>query len=145
LRELADTLRAGAEAIGPTPSALPTLSEVEQRLRAELLPHQREEERALYPAAAQRLGGLDPMAPLLRMHAEIESLAERVGVLLSLAAAEGDWASVGPELRRTLFGLEALLRLHLTAEEEMLASLSGEAPPSPSPAMRGRVGEGATA
>jgi heavy metal translocating P-type ATPase len=145
LRELADTLRAGAEAIGPTPTALPTLSEVEQRLRAELLPHQREEERALYPAAAQRLGGLDPMAPLLRMHAEIESLAERVGVLLNLAAAEGDWASVGPELRRTLFGLEALLRLHLTAEEEMLASLSGEAPSSPSPAMRGRVGEGVSA
>jgi hypothetical protein len=145
LRDLADTLRAGAEAIGPTPAALPALSAVEQRLRAELLPHQREEERALYPEAARRLGGLDPMAPLLRMHAEIEGLAERIGLLLRLASAEADWASVAPELRRALFGLEALLRLHLTAEEEMLASLSAEAPSFPSPARHERERTGATA
>jgi len=128
LRQLADALREGAEAIGPAPGALPTLDGLEQRLRADLLPHQREEERALYPEAARHLGGLDPMAPLLRMHAEIETLAERVGVLLRLARDGGDWASVGPELRRALFGLEALLRLHLTAEEEMLAGLSADPP-----------------
>ena len=125
LRELAEALREGAEAIGPTPAALPVLAGVEQRLRAELLPHQAEEERALYPAAAQRLGGQDPLAPLLRMHAEMEGLAERIGVLLRLAG-NGDWATTAPELRRALFGLEALLRLHLTAEEEMLAGMSAE-------------------
>jgi heavy metal translocating P-type ATPase len=124
LRQLAEALREGAEAIGPTPAILPALAEVERRLRAELVPHQREEERALYPEAARRLGGIDPMAPLLRMHAEIEGLAERIGVLLRLAAAEGDWPQVAPELRRTLFALEALLRLHLSVEEEMLASMA---------------------
>jgi heavy metal translocating P-type ATPase len=128
LRQLADSLREGAEAIGPTPAVLPALAAVEQRLRAELLPHQREEERALYPEAARRLGGLDPMAPLLRMHAEIETLAERIGVLLRLARDGGEWDGTAPELRRSLFALEALLRLHLAAEEEMLASLSGEEP-----------------
>ena len=130
LRQLAEALREGAEAIGPEPVALPALARVEERLRAELLPHQREEERALYPEAARRLGGLDPMAPMLRMHSEIEGLAERVGVLLRLAAQEGEWRNAAPELRRTLFGLEALLRLHLAAEEEMLAGLSAEPPPS---------------
>ncbi|WP_237215071.1 heavy metal translocating P-type ATPase, partial [Falsiroseomonas oryziterrae] len=128
LRQLADALREGAEAIGPSPGLLPALDGIERRLRAELLPHQREEERALYPEAALRLGGIDPMASLLRMHAEIETLAERIGVLLRLARDGGDWDSVGPELRRALFGLEALLRLHLAAEEEILASLSAEAP-----------------
>ncbi|MGG5821486.1 heavy metal translocating P-type ATPase [Falsiroseomonas sp. HW251] len=138
LRELADTLRAGAEAIGGSPSVLPSLSAVEQRLRAELLPHQHEEERALYPEAARRLGGLDPMAPLLRMHADIEGLSERVAALIALAKDERQWGSVGPELRRTLFGLEALLRLHLAAEEEIMASLSAETPHTPSPPKGGR-------
>jgi heavy metal translocating P-type ATPase len=124
LRDLAEALRSGAEAIGPTPAALPALAEVEHRLRAELLPHQQEEERALYPAAAARLGGTDPMAPLVRMHAEMEGEAERVATLLRVA--ERDWGAAAPELRRTLFALEALLRLHLAAEEEMLAGMSAE-------------------
>jgi hypothetical protein len=124
LRRLAEALRAGAEAIGPTPAALPALEAVERSLRAELLPHQREEERALYPAAAARLGGVDPMAPLVRMHAEMEGLAERIARLLALA--EADWTGAAPELRRSLFALEALLRLHLAAEEEMLAGMSAE-------------------
>ncbi|MGG5812040.1 heavy metal translocating P-type ATPase [Falsiroseomonas sp. CW058] len=128
LRHLAEALREGAEAIGPTPAALPALAGVERRLRDELLPHQREEERALYPEAARRLGGLDPVAPLIRMHAEMEALAERIGLLLRLAAAGDDWREVAPELRRALFSLEALLRLHLTVEEEMLAGIAGEAP-----------------
>ena len=63
------------------------------------------------------------MAPLIRMHAEIEMLAERVGTLLQLAQQEDRWTATAPELRRTLFALEALLRLHLTVEEEMLADL----------------------
>jgi heavy metal translocating P-type ATPase len=128
LRQLAEALRAGAEAIGPTPAALPALADVERRLRDELVPHQHEEERALYPEAARRLGGVDPMAPLLRMHAEIEGLAERIGLLLGLAAQQGEWSSVAPELRRALFSLEALLRLHLAAEEEMLAGMEAERP-----------------
>jgi soluble P-type ATPase len=116
LRDLAERLRAAGEAIGT--DAAPDLHAIEARLRGELLPHQREEERALYPEAAARLGGQDPMAPLVRMHAEIEALAERILVLKRL-----DASSAAPELRRTLFALEALLRLHLAVEEEMLADL----------------------
>jgi heavy metal translocating P-type ATPase len=127
LRDLAEALRQGAEAIGPTPAALPALTLVEQRLRAELVPHQREEERVLYPEAARALGGTDPMAPLVRMHAEIEETAARIGVLLRVAQHDGAWDRAAPELRRSLFALEALLRLHLAAEEEMLAGFSAEA------------------
>jgi phosphoserine phosphatase len=123
LRQLAEALRAAGEAVGAAAGPGPDLATVEARLRDELLPHQREEERALYPEAARRLGGQDPMAPLIRMHAEIEALAERVAVLLRLATEGDGWAGIAPELRRTLFALEALLRLHLTVEEEMLSDL----------------------
>jgi heavy metal translocating P-type ATPase len=124
LRDLAESLRIAGEAIGA--AGLPDLAPIEERLRTELLPHQREEERSLYPAAARRLGGQDPMASMLRMHAEIEALAEHVVALARLgAAAPGD---VAAELRRSLFALEALLRLHLAAEEEMLAGFD----PAPS-------------
>jgi heavy metal translocating P-type ATPase len=126
LRDLAERLRVAGEAIGVA-SHPPDLAIIEARLRDELLPHQREEERALYPEAAARLGGQDPMAPLVSMHAEIEALAERVAVLMRLGAQPDGWGSAAPELRRTLFALEALLRLHLSVEEEMLAGL--DAPP----------------
>ncbi|MBR0671424.1 heavy metal translocating P-type ATPase [Neoroseomonas soli] len=125
LRQLAEALRDAGEAIDATPSAAAELAAVEERLRTELLPHQHEEERALYPEAARRLGGQDPMAPLIRMHAEIEALADRVAVLMGLATKDGSWEATAPELRRTLFALEALLRLHLTMEEEMLADFRG--------------------
>lgn len=143
LRQLADALREAADAIDPSGAAT-TLDALAARLRAELLPHQREEERTLYPSAALRLGGQDPMAPLIRMHAEIEGLVERVETLLRLGRKVENWESIAPELRRTLFALEALLRLHLTVEEEMLAGIAGEAArstPDPQPAARVRAAE----
>jgi heavy metal translocating P-type ATPase len=126
LRALADELREAGEAIGSAPDGLPALAALEARLRGEVLPHQREEERALYPEAARRLGGQDPLAALLRMHAEIEALTERIGVLLRLARDDGRWQATAPELRRALFALEALLRLHLSVEEEVLAGFGTE-------------------
>jgi hypothetical protein len=44
-------------------------------------------------------------------------------VLSRLGAQQDGWVAVTPELRRTLFALEALLRLHLSVEEEMLSDL----------------------
>ena len=124
LRQLADAMRDAADAIDLPLRPESGLVNLEQRLRDELLPHQRVEERDLYPEVSQRLGGQDPMGPLVRMHAEIETLAERVAVLLRLGVDETQWPTVAPELRRTLFALEALLRLHLTVEEEVMASVS---------------------
>ena len=122
LRRLVEALRVAGDAIGGTPSALPTIVALEQQLRDELLPHQREEERTLYPAAAARLGSADAMAPLIRMHAEMEALVARIATLLRLG--QPAWGTSAPELRRALFALEALLRVHLVAEEEVLAGFS---------------------
>ena len=125
LRDLAEALRGAGETLHEGPAQLVELRSLERRLREELLPHQAAEESALYPEAAARLGGQDPLGVLLRMHTEIEGLAERFSSLLPLAETPGGFAEVAPALRRTLFALEALLALHLTAEEEALAGLTG--------------------
>ena len=125
LRDLAEALRGAGETLHEGPAQLVELRSLERRLREELLPHQAAEESALYPEAAARLGGQDPLGVLLRMHTEIEGLAERFSSLLPLAETPGGFAEVAPALRRTIFALEALLALHLTAEEEALAGLTG--------------------
>ena len=125
LRDLAEALRGAGENLDDRPAQLAALRVLERRLRDELLPHQAAEESALYPEAAARLGGQDPLGVLLRMHTEIEALTERFSALLPLAETPGGFAEVAPAIRRTLFALEALLALHLTAEEEALAGLSG--------------------
>ncbi|MBO1075779.1 heavy metal translocating P-type ATPase [Roseomonas marmotae] len=125
LRQLTSSLREAAEAVGTRPDILPALTALEQKLRQELLPHQDAEERTLFPEAAQRLGGRDPMAPLIRMHAEIEGLVDQLGMLLRIAARDHGGQAL-PELRRTLFALEALLSLHLVLEEGMLEGLSDD-------------------
>jgi soluble P-type ATPase/iron-sulfur cluster repair protein YtfE (RIC family) len=126
LRALAGELREAADAVSEGPAALPRIAAAEAAMRAEVLPHQRAEEETLYPAVARQLGGRDPMAALSRMHAEIETVSRRLGALLPLAAGEEGWTRTAPELRRALFTLEALLTLHLAAEEEVLAEVAPE-------------------
>ena len=121
LRDLAAALGAAAEAVDGSAAPLAGIAALSARLTADVLPHQSAEEATLYPAAARRLGGPESMAALLRMHSEIVALAARLARLLPLA--EVDPASTAPDLRRTLFALEAILALHLTAEEEVLAAL----------------------
>jgi len=123
LRGLTEALRDAAEAMDAGPASLPVIEALEARLKAEVLPHQREEERLLYPLAAERLGGLDPMGPLIRMHTAIEVLVGEIGNLIAAAHADNGWAAASGPLRRSLFELEALLSLHLTIEEEALAEL----------------------
>jgi heavy metal translocating P-type ATPase len=120
---LVEALRDTAESMGTGADALPAIEALELRLKAEVLPHQRAEERTLYPQAAQRLGGLDPMGPLIRMHTAIEVLIDQIGHLIVVAHGRDGWAAASGPLRRSLFELEALLSLHLTIEAEALAEL----------------------
>ncbi len=123
LRDLAQGLRDAAEAMDTGPASLPAIAALQVRLTAEVLPHQRAEEALLFPHAAQRLGGLDPMGPLIRMHTAIEALVGQVGHLVQAAEAPDGWTAAAGPLRRSLFELEAMLGLHLTIEEESLATL----------------------
>lgn len=85
-----------------------------------LLPHERDDERLLYPAVARVLGGTDPTATMSREHAEITEMARRVTMLATEAAAAdgrlGD--DLLRELRGALHEFYAILRLHFAQEEE---------------------------
>ena len=88
------------EAITEAPDARPALLALEARLREEILPHQRAEEAALYPQAAKRLGGQDPMGSLIRMHTEIEAQIARISALTPMAGNDDGWRKAAPALRR---------------------------------------------
>jgi len=93
------------------------------RLEGELLPHERADEALLVPLVDRALGGTDATAAMSRTHAEIEHQVSQLRRLLQ--ALDGDPAEPEDaiELRRLLYGLYAVLRLHNAQEEEGAFSL----------------------
>jgi heavy metal translocating P-type ATPase len=93
------------------------------RLEGELVPHERADEVQLVPLVDRALGSSDTTAAMSRTHAEIEHQVSRLRRLLS----DLDNDTVEPEdvieLRRLLYGLYGVLRLHNAQEEEGAFSL----------------------
>ena len=118
LRALLDRMHLLADASDVPASELHAVAEA---LRTLLLPHQRAEERDTFPELARRLGGHDPLGAMARMHDEIDHLAARFTALTDLLGPEGASVAEMRELRRLLHVLEAVIGLHLAAEEELLA------------------------
>jgi iron-sulfur cluster repair protein YtfE (RIC family) len=88
--------------------------------------HEQEEEAAVYPIVAKLMGGEDPMGSMERAHLEIEHLARIFGTLvddLPEGRLEPDDLT---DLRRVLYGLHAILRLHFAQEEEAYSWLASE-------------------
>ncbi len=129
-----EQLRQAADAIGVegADAAIARVRRVHRLLVDEVLPHEQAEDEVLYPALAKVLGGSDPLGPMSRAHAEISHLVRRLGLLLDdVAPGEPDDADI-VELRRLLYGLHAILRLHTVQEDESLLSLAEpESPDGP--------------
>jgi heavy metal translocating P-type ATPase len=99
--------------------------EAVRRFVVERLPqHEEEEEAAVYPVVARLLGGEDPMSSMARAHIEISHLARVFRQLLDDLPEEGPTPEDLVDLRRVLYGLYAILRLHFAQEEEAYAWLS---------------------
>jgi hypothetical protein len=92
-------------------------------LEGELLPHERAEEALLVPLVARALDGRDATAAMSRTHAEIEHQVSRLRRLLTGLDNETVQPEDVIELRRLLYGLYAVLRLHNAQEEEGAFSL----------------------
>jgi soluble P-type ATPase len=110
IRAVADALSSDAVDLAPARRLL-------ERLETTLLPHEREDEQLLVPLVSRALGGSDATAALSRTHAEIEHQVGRLRRLLEDVEAGADEEDV-VELRRLLYGLYAVLRLHNAQEEE---------------------------
>jgi heavy metal translocating P-type ATPase len=123
LRAAADSL----ERLEPA-QAIAEVRQVHQLLSKEVQPHEQAEQEVLYPALDRLLGGSDPTGPMSRAHVEITHQIRRLGQLLDDIGPEGPDNEDITELRRLLYGLHAVLRLHTAQEEESYLSLTDETP-----------------
>jgi soluble P-type ATPase len=128
IRSDLDRLLALADSLGTMEPVrvMPALREVHALLTEEVGPHEQAEERVLYPALERVLGGSEPTAPMSRAHVEIAHQIRRLGHLIDDIGAAGPDQEDIDELRRLLYGLHAILRLHTLQEEESYLSLGDE-------------------
>ena len=118
IRSLADRLE-----LLPPARARVELAQLHRFLATQLLPHEQAEDAKVYPAVAKLIGGEDPTATMSRAHMEIAHLVNVLGRLVTDLPDEGPSAQDYPELRRVLYGLDAILKLHFAQEEESYLSL----------------------
>ena len=102
------------------------LAQLRWFLLERLVQHEEEEEAAVYPVVASVLGGLESMGTMERAHMEIEHLSRVFGHLLDDLPPEGPTREDLVDLRRVLYGLHAVLRLHFAQEDEAYAWLASE-------------------
>jgi hypothetical protein len=99
---------------------------VHRLLVEEVAPHEEAEEAELYPVVQRVLGGIDPTGTMTRAHVEIQHSIDLLGRLLDDIGPEGPDETDTLELRRLLYGLHAVLRLHNAQEEEGYLSLADD-------------------
>lgn len=118
IRDIADRL----DEVSPS-VAMEELRGIRSFLTDVVLPHEEADENLVYPQVSAILPGEEPMVSMSRTHREIFHLVD------VFRRQYADLAETGPEpadirdLRRTLYGLHAILRLHFDQEEELYLAL----------------------
>lgn len=120
LRNTADLVATDAQA----PECLTALRATREHLIEQVLPHEEAEEQHLYPVLAGPLGSGEATAPMSRTHVEIHRLVDRLDGHLGQVADSRVREDQVPDLLATLYGLDAVLRLHFAQEEEDFFSLA---------------------
>jgi heavy metal translocating P-type ATPase len=120
-----ERVRSVADSLGDGTDDLPLVRGLADELEHDLVPHELAEEDELYPLMRRAIGDGASLTGLSRTHAEIEHQVLR---LRRTVDAVGDGpleADDVTELRRQLYGLYGVMRLHNAQEEEELYSLLG--------------------
>jgi heavy metal translocating P-type ATPase len=123
IRHLADRLD-----LLPPRDARSELLELHRFLQMEVVPHEEAEEATVYPAVAKLIGGDDPTAPMNRAHLEIAHMVRVLGRHLEELPLDGPAVDDIRDLRRILYGLDAILRLHFAQEDEAYLALMDAQP-----------------
>jgi heavy metal translocating P-type ATPase len=121
-------IRALADTLGtlPSPDAGAELHRLRDFLTGTLTPHEEHEDRELFPQIARAAGSDDLTSALHRTHTEIFHLVRSIDRLVEELPADGPALEDVTDLRRLLYGLDAILRLHMAQEEELYLSLGDE-------------------
>ncbi|WP_225830436.1 hemerythrin domain-containing protein [Streptomyces sp. NK08204] len=118
-----ETLRTTADSVGrTTPDTLGTaLAGLHTFLAEHLIPHAEAEERVLYPAVARAMGAAEATATMSREHVEIGRLAGELDILRATVHELDERRKAA--LRRVLYGLYTLVKVHFAKEEEIYLPL----------------------
>jgi heavy metal translocating P-type ATPase len=100
------------------------LDDLTDQLESRLLAHEQEEETTVYPALSAAMGGSDPMAVLSGAHREIFHLVRLLRRQTGAITADGADADDLRDIRRVLYGLHAILTLHMDQEEEIYLTVT---------------------
>ncbi|MHB8398981.1 MAG: heavy metal translocating P-type ATPase [Candidatus Limnocylindrales bacterium] len=117
-------------------AALAGLEEVRRFVAEDLLAHEELEDRTIYPMLTAAMGSDDATASMHRTHQEIFRLVRLLDRLVRDLPPEGPTADDRTDLQRVLYGLEAILRLHQSQEEDLYLSIgdTNTAPEGPAAA-----------
>lgn len=120
-----DSIRETADALDAIPpeEALSALKATQALLNEEILPHEADDENEIYPRMAEILPGEDPLASMSRTHREIFHMVDVFERQMADLQPGGPDPADIRDLRRTLYGLHAILRLHFDQEEELYLTL----------------------
>ncbi|MEV4703034.1 heavy metal translocating P-type ATPase [Actinoplanes sp. NPDC049316] len=122
MRPLVEQVRTVADALNTPPYDLGPVRDLLEHLEVELLAHEHAEEAELLPIMARALGGTEVTSGLSRTHAEIDHQVGRLRRTVDDLVEEAEPEDV-TDVRRLLYGLYAILRLHNAQEEEGAFSL----------------------
>jgi iron-sulfur cluster repair protein YtfE (RIC family) len=99
------------------------VDEIYAFLTLQLIPHAHAEDAALYPIVGNLMGAAQATATMSRDHVEVGRLTDELAALRSeIAAGEADERQA-KALRRLLYGLYALIKVHFAKEEEIYLPL----------------------
>ena len=123
-----ETLRLAGDAVNEsiTSSAYAKIEEAYQFLTHHLLPHAQAEEKALYPVVQRVMGAPQATATMSRDHIEVERLTEELGTLRVHRSQLTITTIQAQALRRVLYGLYTLVKVHFAKEEEVYLPLLDE-------------------
>jgi iron-sulfur cluster repair protein YtfE (RIC family) len=116
-----EILRQAADEVNEslTTRAHDTIEESYNFLTIKLFPHSQAEEKALYPLVQKIMGSPQATATMSRDHLEVAHLTEELGALRVHRSQLSITSIQAKALRRVLYGLYALLKLHFAKEEEI--------------------------
>jgi soluble P-type ATPase len=125
IRSDLDRLRSAADCLGlvDPQEAMAQVRQVHRLLVEEVQPHEEAEEEVLYPALNRFFGVPEATGAMSRGHVEIAHQIRRLGQLLDDIGPDGPDDEDIAELRRLLYGLHAVLRLHTAQEDESYLSM----------------------
>ena len=121
-----ESLRLAADAVSGlalTPEALGLIDEAHNFLTHHLIPHAEAEDKALYPVVQKVMGAPKATATMSRDHVEVGTLTRELTELRQQLTLTKFSAEQANALRKVLYGLYTLVKVHFAKEEEIYLPL----------------------